>query len=101
MIDEKKIEEAADKFAFVKNISDGVNDYDINLKKGFKAGISWFKKNLWHNASEEPRKHTIIYAMCPLAKGVWHRIIITSDDYKRKQKDLGIIRWLYVSDLEE
>lgn len=49
MIDEKKIYEAANKFA--EKCS---GDYiaTSNAIEGFKAGINWFLDNLWHDSSE-------------------------------------------------
>lgn len=58
MIDEKKIEEAARKYAFDKydSTDDKVEDtYTEELQMAFEAGISWFLDNLWHRYNEVPR----------------------------------------------
>ncbi len=56
MIDEKKIEEAANK------ICDYGSIYDSNYRIfGFKRGVKWaineFLKDLWHPASKEPEEN--------------------------------------------
>ena len=58
MIDEKKIEEAARKYAFNKydSTDDEVEDtYTEELQMAFEAGINWFLGNLWHRYDEVPR----------------------------------------------
>lgn len=56
MIDGKKIEEAARKYAFNKydSTDDEIEGYTIELQMAFEEGINWFLDNLWHDASEEP-----------------------------------------------
>ena len=57
MIDDKKIEEAAVKYA---NYLKGICDFTVinASEEGFKAGAKWgineFLKDLWHPASEKP-----------------------------------------------
>ena len=58
MIDEKKIEEAARKYAFNKydSTDDDVEDtYTEELQMAFEEGINWFLDNLWHGFDEVPR----------------------------------------------
>ena len=58
MIDEKKIEEAARKYAFNKydSTDDEIEDtYTEELQMAFEAGINWFLDNLWHRYDEVPR----------------------------------------------
>lgn len=58
MIDEKKIEEAARKYAFNKydSTDDEIEDtYTEELQMAFEAGINWFLGNLWHRYNEVPR----------------------------------------------
>ena len=50
MIDEKKIEEAAEEYASKRDIF-----LKCGCHIGFKAGINWFLDKLWHDASEEPK----------------------------------------------
>lgn len=60
MIDDKKIEEAAVKYA---NYLKGICDFTVinASEEGFKAGAKWdineLLKNLWHPASEEPKEN--------------------------------------------
>lgn len=59
MIDDKKIEEAAVKST---NYLKGICDFTVinASEEGFKAGAKWaineFLKNLWHPASEAPKR---------------------------------------------
>ena len=55
MIDEKKIEEAAEEYASKRDIF-----LKCECHIGFKAGINWFLGNLWHDASEEPKDKSAI-----------------------------------------
>lgn len=54
MIDEKKIEEAVDKYASSSWVAD---EYPREIQETFEAGIDWFLDNLWHDASEEPKEN--------------------------------------------
>ena len=65
MIDDKKIESAANKHIeteYARYNSGDVEEEMICLmgKDSFKAGVKWgvneLLKDLWHHASEEPRK---------------------------------------------
>lgn len=90
MIDEKKIEEAADKECGGLALA----------KEGFKAGINWYLNNLWHYASEEPKDKSeiLIEGANPIGK----RTVIDSVffiDWKILVKDYGITRWLHIDDL--
>lgn len=69
MIDEKKIEEAARKYAFNKydSTDDEIEDtYTIELQMAFEAGINWFLNNLWHRYDEVPRND---YSQVALIRG--------------------------------
>ena len=69
MIDEKKIEEAARKYAFNKYdpTDDEIEDtYTIELQMAFEAGINWFLNNLWHRYDEVPRND---YSQVVLIRG--------------------------------
>lgn len=69
MIDEKKIEEAARKYAFNKydSTDDEIEDtYTIELQMAFEAGINWFLNNLWHRYDEVPRND---YSQVVLIRG--------------------------------
>lgn len=69
MIDEKKIEEAARKYAFNKydSTDDEIEDtYTEELQMAFEAGINWFLDNLWHRYDEVPRND---YSQVVLIRG--------------------------------
>ena len=68
LIDKKKIEEAARKYAFNKyDSTDGeIEDYTIELQMAFEEGINLFLDNLWHRYDEVPRND---YSQVVLIKG--------------------------------
>lgn len=104
MIDEKKIEEAAEKFA--EKCS---GDYiaTSNAIDAFKAGIDWFLDNLWHDASEEPEQDKVTLIQLK-DDGSWHTAIFVGIEFRiidMNQDDEYLLftddvtRWLYVDDL--
>ena len=107
MIDEKKIEEAAVKST---NYLKGICDFTVinASKEGFKAGAKWavneFLKNLWHPASEEPRKDVSIMVETHNDKNMfyytWNR---WQDNFYPSWTDAvlcsRVSRWLYIGNL--
>lgn len=117
MIDEKKIQEAAEAYTDTLWVSD---DCCTASTDGFLSGVRWFRQNLWHDASEIPD-----VASMPLYKDktvkdkagfpLCYCTILTDDmkhitvfsDYLYSDSDWqthyvipnGIRRWCYVSDL--
>ena len=108
MIDEKKIKEAATKYA-------GKRPKDLlstERQSSFKDGADWaqreFVKSLWHDASEEPEDHTdIVYVD---EKGnVWSEYDYYADNYDDafhtgwlsfvNNGVLRVIKWCYLSDI--
>ena len=108
MIDEKKIKEAATKYA-------GERPKDLlstERQSSFKDGAEWaqreFVKSLWHDASEEPKDHTdIVYID---EKGsVWSEYDYYADNYDDafhkgwlsfvNNGVLRVIKWCYLSDI--
>lgn len=55
MINEKKIQEAADNYiGHAPEINEGIC---VSMKRdAFKDGIKWFKENLWHSTKERPQQ---------------------------------------------
>lgn len=51
MIDKQKIQEAANNYiGHEPEIDEGCN---VSARReAFKDGVDWFKKNIWHNATE-------------------------------------------------
>jgi hypothetical protein len=118
MIDDKKIEEAANKHIdteYARYNSGKVEDEMICLrvKDSFKEGAKWaineFIKDLWHTIDENPKK----YHKC-LVEVVYHRPLYMTDeiDYVTshitnfgwdessfKRIDYTIKRWIYIDDL--
>ena len=117
MIDDKKIEYAANKYIeteYARYNSGKVYEEMICLmgkdsfKEGAKLGINEFIKDLWHT-DENPKK----YHKC-LVEVVYHRPLnmtdeidyVTShltnfgwDEYSFKRSDYTINRWIYIDDL--
>lgn len=118
MIDDKKIEAAANKHIeteYARYNSGKVEEEMICLrgKDSFKEGAKWaineFIKDLWHAIDENPKK----YHKC-LVEVVYHRPLnmtdeidyVTShltnfgwDESSFKRSDYTIKRWIYIDDL--
>lgn len=56
MIDEKKIQEAAIMNADYFNPCRSTLDREEACRASSEDGVEWFKKALWHDASEKPEK---------------------------------------------
>ena len=117
MIDEKKIEEAARKYAFNKydSTDDEVEDtYTEELQMAFEAGINWFLDNLWHGFDEVPRND---YSQVVLIRGNNQALptILDMNDLMDNSEGEGdyeclwkgivkthqIRKWFYIEDLLE
>jgi len=110
MIDEKKIEETAKEYS---KVTDCNKTEAMLVEEGFKEGAHWaieqFLKDLWHPASEEPKKGKlclleVIYSL-PLSMTDEIDYITSKskkygwEEYNFKRNDREITRWLYVDDL--
>lgn len=116
MVTNKEIEESAEYYADKNSmyIDHPMGDTYImeKLSDAYKAGAKWaankFLQDLWHPASEEPRKDTMCLIQMKLinghglfeyttaiyiGEGKWTNIYISDDT------DMKIIRWLYIDDL--
>nr|DAG54613.1 MAG TPA: hypothetical protein [Caudoviricetes sp.] len=99
MIDEKKIEEAANKYASSSWIDD---EYPGEIQEAFNEGINWFLGNLWHPASEVPKTFKRIIAKCHSDRVKYEDMMfIGTISWNEKVKNKGIICWLYINDLLE
>ena len=111
MIDEKKIEEAKEAFIADKKILGVVamNDLACGFKEGAKWAIDEFLKDLWHPASEEPKRtnqeNEFVECLVRFKDGIvclynydtWHHWWCSDED---NQKFLGLIdKWIYIDDL--
>lgn len=97
MIDEKKIEEAIKEYTSKKDIF-----LKCGCHIGFKAGIDWFKKNIWHDSEEAPLNDELL-----LVQRIDHRLvrydIFTWDSFNDKWEEVkgnyNITKWCYLKDL--
>lgn len=109
MIDDKKIEEAAVKST---NYLKGICDFTVinASEEGFKAGAKWaineLFKNLWHPASEEPKKvkNLLLETTYEYGKPIYHLIKYMPNGnnvcaWREWYKGAHISRWLYIDDL--
>lgn len=104
MIDNKKIEEAANEY------SQDNCGYSYNIEKclAFKKGANWaineFLKDLWHPASEEPRKNVSILVETHNDKNMFYHVWYKwQDNFYPSWEDAilcsRVSRWLYIDDL--
>lgn len=116
MIDKNKIAKAARKClaAFRKANPDGylssIIDIESNCLKNFKEGAKWaindFLKDLWHPASEEPKKvkNLLLETTYEYGKPIYHLIKYMPNGnnvcaWREWYKGAHISRWLYIDDL--
>ena len=99
MIDDKKIDEAAYRFATSQTHGELLALID-GYKEGYKDAINEFLKDLWHPISEEPVKDKPFLAK---ESGRWRVDVNSSlfpdNVWSSHCKIQGIKRWLYVEDL--
>lgn len=105
MIDNNKIKSAAQGYC---DATYGTLDTNPFIAEAFRQGANWaineLFKNLWHPASEEPRKDVFIMVETHNDKNmfyyVWNR---WQDDFYPSWTDAvlcsRISRWLYIYDL--
>lgn len=98
MIDEKKIEEAAKEYADDRPII-----INCGANMGFRAGIDWFKKNLWHDVKEQPKfDEKIIIAQNFNGKVTYDFFIQYEEDeytWEKNASYYNITKWCYLKDL--
>ena len=99
MIDDKKIEDAAKQHSEESYIS---SYFQACYKDAFMDGAKWaineLFKNLWHPASEEPKKaHVFLYKT--MFKGYGLNEIIYGNEWKYIIKYQKATQWLYIDDL--
>lgn len=106
MIDDKKIEEAARYYC--NNRYPASQDAPF-IADGFRHGAKWaisefLMKDLWHDASEEPRKFAEVLAEAKITESIKTYISFKRNDALFKNWDAyssgaNITRWLYIDDL--
>lgn len=115
MIDDKKIEAAANRHIdteYARYNSGEVEEEMICLrgKDSFKQGAKWaineFLKDLWHPASEEPKKvkNLLLETTYEYGKPIYHLIKYMPNGnnvcaWKEWYKGAHISRWFYIDDL--
>lgn len=103
MIDNKNIDDAAYRFANSQEHGELLALID-GYKEGYKDAINEFLKDLWHPASEEPRKDVSIMVETHNDKNMfyyaWNR---WQDNFYPSWTDAvlcsRVSRWLYIDDL--
>ncbi len=96
MIDEKKIKEAAN------TLYTGGKVLDANKKASFIRGVEWFKKAIWHDASEKPEidKPLIIQYISLMNEVSYDKDRrIAKYPWELNVERLRIIKWCYFDDL--
>lgn len=121
MIDDKKIEEAAQGTADLYEQDLPIMSYNEDtevdgqhhfcqefgaelFKDGAKWAINEFLKNLWHPASEDPREFAEVLAEAKITESIKTYISFKRNDALFKNWDAyssgaNITRWLYIDDL--
>lgn len=98
MIDEKKITEAVD--AYIGYAKEGK---EISMRRdAFRVGVKWFKKALWHDASEKPEidKPLIIQYISLMNEVSYDKDRrIAKYPWELNVEGLRIIKWCYFDDL--
>ena len=98
MIDDKKIEEAANEYS-----QDNCGySYDKEKLLAFEQGAKWaideFLKDLWHPISEKPKKECV-FLYKTMFKGYGVYKIIDKSEWKCIIKYQKATKWLYIDDL--
>ena len=97
MIDDKKIEEAAYRFATSQTHGELLALID-GYKEGYKDAINEFIKDLWHPVSEEPNKARL-FLYKTIFKGYRLNKIIDGNEWEYIIKYQKATQWLYIDDL--
>ena len=99
MIDDKKIEDAAKQHSEESYISDYFQAcYKDAFIEGAKWAINEFLKDLWHPASEEPKKGRV-FLYKTMFEGYGINQIIDGNEWKYIIKYQKATQWLYIDDL--
>lgn len=100
MIDRKKIEEAAEKYAIRSWVEDEYPGIEPNA---FKAGVKWAIEqllNLWHHKSEVPNGKILYIDDVNFPHGMeWYRDDHYDEDWDAVIDVEHIKGWIYVKDL--
>lgn len=91
MITKDKIEEAVNEFiGHAPDVDEGVET--LRCREGFRGGVEWFKKAIWHDASELPNRYDTYLVETE------YRVFICY--FHRKWQDTRkILRWCDIEDI--
>ena len=99
ILDDKKIEKAARRYSEVTYCD---KEEALLIEEGFKEGARWaineFIKDLWHPASEKPKKGRV-FLYKNIFKGYGINQIIDKNEWKYIIKYQKATQWLYIDDL--
>ncbi len=95
MIGEKEIERAANEY------NPNVDMFARNERAAFKDGIDWFKKALWHDASEMPERGKAFIFTATSNNSKHHHVGVMYNpmDYDKNREFWGVTEWCYIDDL--
>lgn len=104
MIDEKEIRKAAIVNADNFNPCRSTLDREEACCASFEDGVEWFKKALWHDASEIPEEgEQILYTATEGGEIVDVKVTTTAlyafIPWSEVVRDFNISKWCYVKDL--
>lgn len=98
MIDEKKITEAINRY--IGYAKEGI---ETSMRRdAFRVGVKWFKKTIWHDASEEPEYSRYILAQRRTFIGELRYYLVKNNSTypcELNVKDLRITKWCYIDDI--
>lgn len=98
MIDEKDIRKAA---TLTYNPAlDAVANF--SARNAFAAGVEWFKKALWHDASEMPERGKAFIFTATSNNSKHHHVGVMYNppmDYDKNREFWGMTEWCYIDDL--
>ena len=96
MIDEKKINQATEKYLE----EEGYKPY---IEQSFKDGAEWaqeeFVKSLWYEASETPMQNRHIIALSKAQMVVYDFEFTKKNEWKKDFQQCKIVRWAYLDDI--
>lgn len=77
---------------------------DLDLEEACRAsfvdGIQWFKKSLWHDVDEMPKKAKAFIFECGDNSMNYHiGMMFNPNDYKKNAEIWHMNRWCYLSDI--
>lgn len=104
MIDEKEIRKAAIINADYFNPCRSTLDREEACRASFEDGVDWFKKALWHDASEIPEEgEQILYTATEGGEIVDVKVTTTAlyafIPWSEVVRDFNISKWCYIEDL--